>query len=110
MAGRDELERALLAQIKMAGLPIPTREYKAIPNRRFRWDMAWIEPRILLEVQGAIWVKGGHSTGRGITRDCEKLNLASMAGWHCFAVTSDMIKDGTALRLVQEATTTFPPF
>ena len=110
MAGRDELERALLFQIKAAGLPVPQREFKAIPNRRFRWDMAWPECRILVEVQGAIWVKGGHSTGKGITRDCEKLNLANNAGYHCYAFTAEMIKDGSALETLRIAHVQYPPF
>ena len=51
----------------------------------------------------AIWVRGGHSTGTGITRDCEKLNLATLAGWRTLQVTKDHVKSGQALAWIQEA-------
>lgn len=105
-----DLQRALLTQIRMAGLPPPVEEFKAIPKRRFRWDLAYPESLILIEIQGGIWHRGGHSTGTGITRDCEKLNLASLAGFHCFAFTSGHIADGSALKTVQKALQLFPPF
>lgn len=110
MSKNDFLEVELLRQMKLAGLPEPVREYKAIPSRRFRWDMAWPESRLLVEVQGAVWVKGGHSTGGGINRDCEKSNLATLDGWRCLSFTKDMIKDGRALAWMQAAHVAFPPF
>jgi hypothetical protein len=101
---RTELEDELAGQLDLAGIKY-TREYKAIENRRFKWDFFFPkgEKGILLEVQGAIWVKGGHSTGAGITRDAEKLNLATLAGYSSLVVTKEHIKSGQALRWVQEA-------
>lgn len=58
---------------------------------------------VLIEVQGGIWVKGGHSTGTGITRDAEKNNLAVLAGYRTLIVTSEHIKSGQALKWIQEA-------
>lgn len=99
----SELEEALLFQIRVAGLPDPVCEYRAIPGRKYPWDGAWPEQRILYEIQGGIWRKGGHSTGAGITRDCEKHNLAVLHGWRDFLFTAAMIKDGTALAMLCEA-------
>lgn len=89
-------------QIRMAGLPDPVREFKAILGRRFRWDFAWPEHKLLVEVQGGIWQRGGHSTGKGITRDAEKLNLASLAGYRSLAFTADQIRGGQALAWLQQ--------
>ena len=98
----SQLEDLLAFQIKAAKLPEPIREYKALPNRRFRWDFAWPEFEILLEVQGGTWVKSGHTSGKGIARDIEKSNLAVLSGWTCFGATGDMIKSGQTLKMLQE--------
>ena len=99
----SHLEEKLAEQIRAANLPEPVREYRAIPTRRFRWDFAWPERMILLEVQGAVWVKGKHSPGVGITRDCEKATLAALAGFRCLAVTGNHVTSGQAIQWVQEA-------
>jgi len=100
---KSHLEETLLYQIRIAGLPTPTREFKAVIGRRFRWDFAFEHQKLLVEVQGGIWTKGKHSTGVGITRDAEKLNFATCAGWRCLCVTGDQIKSGQALRWIQKA-------
>jgi|GEM_PF-2620614 len=102
------LEDTLAAHIKLCGLPDPKREFVAIPGRRFRWDFAWPSFRILLEVQGGTWGKGGkggsaaHSGGVAAARDAEKGNLAVMAGWKCLSVTTDQIREGKAIRFLQD--------
>jgi len=99
------LEDTLAFQLDALSIPY-TREYQAIPNRRFRFDFA-IEPiaetRLLIEVQGGTWVKSGHSTGAGIQRDCEKHNLAVLAGFRVLAFTSTDVRDGSAMTTIQEA-------
>ena len=101
MSKRTELEDELERQLILARIPYE-REYKAIEGRRFRWDFAFPSLRLLAEVQGGIWIKGGHSTGTGITRDCEKLNLATTNNWYCMSFTGDMVKSGQALGWIQE--------
>lgn len=99
----SDLERALAFQIRAKGLPKPQTEFLAIPGRKYRWDAAWIPQRLLVEVQGGIWKPGGHSTGKGITRDCEKSNLAVLAGWRVLHVTGDHITSGQAIRWIEAA-------
>jgi len=110
MSMTSHLEQALAFQFRLAGLPIPIQEYKAIPGRRFRWDFAFLgkpgESVLLIEIQGGIWKPGGHSSGIGITRDCEKLNLATLAGYRCLAVTKEHIESGQALKWIQQALNT----
>ena len=52
------LEETLAAQMTLAKLPTFKREFCAIPGRRFRWDFAFTEKRLLVECQGGIWAKG----------------------------------------------------
>lgn len=99
------LEDTLLYQIKALGLPEPIREYRAIPGRRFKWDFCWDDEdqRLLVEIQGGTYVKSGHSTGKGIARDMEKLNLATLAGWRVMQFDRKMIENGTAVEMIKKA-------
>lgn len=97
------LESSLLLQLRAAGLE-PEREYHAIPGRKFRWDFAFVAQRLLVEVQGSTWVAGtGHTSGRGIARDCEKVNLATLHGWRVLLFTRDMVEDGSAVATIIKA-------
>ena len=100
---KSELELELLSNIRMVGLPEPVREYKAIPERRFRFDFAWVEQKLLVEVQGQIWKKGGHSSGVGIMRDHEKNNLAVINGWRVMYCNSNTITSGEAINQIEKA-------
>jgi len=77
------------------------REFHAIPGRRYRWDFRIGD--ILIEVQGGTWAdsRSGHSTGAGIKRDCEKLNLATLHGWRVLAFTTDMVYQGEAIEQIK---------
>ena len=102
------LEMLLAFQIRAKGLTKPQTEFAAIPGRRYRFDFAWGHPGLgnrglLVEVQGATWIKGAHSTGQGINRDCEKSILAQLLGWRVFQVTRDQIESGQAIQWIEEA-------
>lgn len=101
----SKLEDTLSAQIHLAGLPTPDREAVVIPGRKFRFDFAWPAHQLLLEVQGGTFARGrtGHSSGMGINRDCEKNNLAVLAGWRVLSVDAKHVASGQALRWLQQA-------
>ena len=102
---KSHLEETLAWQIKAAGLPDPVREYHfaAQPpyKRKFRADFAYIEQRILIEVEGGTWSRGRHTRPVGFEKDCEKYNLASLLGWRVLRFTGDMIEDGRALATIE---------
>ena len=98
------IEDLLESQLTDYRLPDLVREYKAIEGRKFKWDFAFLSQRLLVEVQGGVFMRrGGHTSGVGVTRDCEKHNLAMLAGWRDLLVTSQMVKDGRALAWIMEA-------
>ncbi len=99
----SQLEAELALQIKALGLPEPIREYQAIKGRKFRFDFAWLEQRLLVEVNGGTYTKGAHSTGRGIARDYEKANLATLDGWRVLSFDGKSVKDGTAVEVIRKA-------
>ena len=97
------LEELFALQCEQAGLPTPEREYAAVPGRRYRWDFAWADARVLVEINGGTYARMGHSTGAGIARDYEKSNLAVLAGWKAFAFDRRMVEAGTALDVTAKA-------
>jgi hypothetical protein len=72
-----------------------TSQYLFCPPRRFLADFAHIESKVLIDIQGGVWMKGksGHSSGSGIISDCEKLFLASSNGYTTFYLTDSMINE-----------------
>ncbi|MGE5513009.1 MAG: endonuclease domain-containing protein [Bacteroidota bacterium] len=79
------------------------REFVFAPPRKYRLDFAFIEEKLGVEVDGAIWVKGRHGTGTGITNDCEKMSLAAIHGWRIIRVTPEQVKQGKALEWIRRA-------
>lgn len=93
-----DLENTLLFQMSLMGLD-PEREYKFHPDRKFRADFAFPDRKLIIEVNGGIWMaKSGHSTGKGIQRDYQKANAAQLLGWTYLQYTAEEIESGTALQ------------
>jgi very-short-patch-repair endonuclease len=90
-------------QIRALDLPEPIREYPAIKGRKFRFDFAWLERKLLVEVNGGTYTKGAHSTGAGIARDYEKANLAQLAGWRVLTFDGKSVKSGEAVEVIRQA-------
>lgn len=115
--------------IEASGLPSPTRELRFAPPRRWRFDLAWPDHMIALEVDGGTYGRsvkcnhcgqivkrrtktgklisvregGRHNTGKGHEKDAEKRNAAALLGWRVLTVIPGWIEDGRALALVEEA-------
>jgi very-short-patch-repair endonuclease len=93
----SEPERAFAQQIAASGLPGCEREFAFCPGRRWRFDFAWLSPRVAVEVEGGIWTNGRHTRGKGFEADCEKYAEALSRGWRVLRVTPSMVKDRSAL-------------
>ncbi len=93
----------LLIQLKLSGLPEPQREYLFHRKRKWRFDLAWPELLIAVEVEGGIWTGGRHVRGEGYEADCEKYNEAQLAGWMVLRFTPGMIKKGNAGGVIEMA-------
>ena len=95
-------EALFALQVRALGLPAPEREVALIPGRRYRWDFVFRAHRVAVEIQGGIWRKGGHSSGTGITRDCAKANLATLAGFRTLFFTTGMVDSGLAIQTLKD--------
>lgn len=72
-------------------LPRPVSELRFAPPRRWRFDFAFPEQGLAVEIEGAIWTQGRHTRGTGFTKDCEKYNAGVLAGWRVLRFTTDML-------------------
>lgn len=64
-----------------AGLPIPQREYRFDPTRRYRIDFAYPDKKIAIEIEGGVFTRGRHVRPMGYVKDMEKYSAISKAGW-----------------------------
>ncbi len=99
----SELENNLAIQIRGLKLPPPEREFRFAPPRKWRFDFAWPDRMIALEVEGGTWVAGAHSRGKHFEADCRKYAEAAILGWRVIRVTTDMVKGGSAVDLLIRA-------
>lgn len=102
-AARSRWEEMLALQIRAEELWTPVREYRFVPDRRWRADFAWPADRLLVEVEGGTWTNGRHTRGSGYQADCEKYNAAVLLGWRVLRYTSEQIKSGVAVRDIKLA-------
>ncbi len=105
-------EETFAYHLKIAGLPEPKREYKFHDVRKWRFDFAWPELMIAVEVEGVTHFGnnkngtmkiGRHQTAKGYEADCEKYNAAALAGWKVFRFTQKQVRQGIALQTVETA-------
>ncbi len=94
-------ENQLFDQIKANGCPVPQREFHFHRIRKWRFDFAYPEKRIGIEVEGGIWSGGRHTRGAGYHADCEKYNEAAVDGWRVLRFTPKMVLDLSAVNCIQ---------
>ncbi len=77
----SHLELNFLSLLKIANLPNPEREFKFSPSRKWRFDFAYPDLKIAIEIEGGVWARGRHTRPQGFIDDCEKYNAAVLLGW-----------------------------
>lgn len=83
---------ALVALCRAAGLPEPIPEYKFHPLRKWRADHCWPIHKLIVEIDGGLFVQGRHSRGAGQLKDMEKLNAAAMLGYRVLRYSPSQIE------------------
>ena len=97
------IEEVFAHQLDADGLPTPTREFIFHHSRKWRFDFAFIEKLVAVEIEGGTWTRGRHTRGAGFERDCIKYNEAVRLGWKVYRFTPKMVNDGTAVAMIAEA-------
>lgn len=91
---------------KSEGMPVPVTEYRFLHGRRFRFDYAWPDLRIALEVEGGVWTGGRHTRGKGFLADVEKYNHAATLGWLVLRCVPDTLLSLETINYLKSAIAT----
>lgn len=91
------------SMLMAACVPQPIYELRFAPPRRWRFDFAWPEHMLAVEIEGGTWSGGRHTRGKGYANDCRKYNAAVLLGWRVLRFTTEMVANGSALAAIEEA-------
>lgn len=84
------------------GLPAPQAEYRFHPIRRWRFDYAWPDYKMALEVEGGVWIRGRHNRASGFLKDMEKYNAAAVLGWRILRCVPDDLCHPDTIEMLRE--------
>lgn len=97
------LQKAFAALCEEQGLPTPVFEYqiKALAPRRWRYDIAFPDQMVIVEVEGGAFQQGRHVRGKGFLGDMEKYNAATLQGYVVLRYTPQTILTLEALHQIK---------
>jgi very-short-patch-repair endonuclease len=106
-AGRVKGERpsaidVLLWRLRhVSRLPTPTTEHLFHPVRKWRFDIAWPDVRLAIEIDGVTHDGGRHQRIKGFTEDLKKHNAAVGLNWRVLYLTPEMARAPASLKLIE---------
>lgn len=80
----------------------PIKEYKFHPTRRWRFDYAFIDSKVAIEIDGGVWISGRHNRASGYVKDMEKFNQAAMLGWRVLKFKPDEINNNETYDIIKK--------
>lgn len=114
----SKLEAMLAQQIRVLKLPEPETEYRfakhhvgagkdfrkrlfAAGLKDWRFDFAWPDYKLAVEVEGGSFVNGRHTRGVGFREDCHKYHHAMLLGWTVYRCEETLIRTGKAVNFIE---------
>ena len=79
----------------------PVKEYRFHPVRKWRFDYAFPDYKIAIEINGGVWKAGRHNRGQGYINDLEKLNNAAALGWLVLQFTPQQRFESKTIELIR---------
>jgi len=95
--------RIVTAYWRTLGIPEPELEHRFHPERKWRFDFAWPQQKVALEVEGGVWTYGRHNRASGFLRDMEKYNRAAVLGWRVLRVTPKALLSPATVAMLKGA-------
>ncbi len=83
------LGKGLRARLAKAGL------------KDWRFDIAFPELKVAVEIEGGGWVAGRHNRGKGFSEDLRKYDAAMRLGWLVYRCDTAMAMNGHALQTIE---------
>lgn len=87
----------------------PTHDFRFHDKRKWRFDFAFPEALVAVELEGAVYSRGRHTRGAGYEKDCEKYNAAQLLGWRVLRYTRGMLRRDP-ISVIAEVTMALMPF
>lgn len=87
--------------LRAEGMPLPRREFRFHETRQWRFDFAWPDRMLALEVEGGIYSKGRHARGQGYQEDLDKYNAAVVLGWGVLRYSTEDVVCGKAIAAIR---------
>lgn len=99
--------------IRAKRLPTPEREHQFHPERKWKFDRAWLGLRVAVEIEGGFFGVGkpcrscgrrkvaGHTSIQRLLSDAEKYNAAAEIGWLVLRYSSKTIESGEAIEQIE---------
>lgn len=78
----------------------PVKEYQFHTQRKWRFDYAFVEAKVALEVEGGVHTGGRHIRPKGFLGDMEKYNTAATLGWRLLRTTPDRLLSRETLEMI----------
>jgi len=89
---KNENERMLHIILNEAWPGQWLQEHKGIEGRKFRFDCANPSQKIAIEIEGGLWINGGHNRPLGFLSNMEKYNAATVDGWRILRYDPDTLR------------------
>jgi very-short-patch-repair endonuclease len=120
-------DKIFLQLLQDEGLPYPVKEFHFDTARKWRFDFAFIEEKIAVEIEGGSYgrtvtcnhcnkpvyriINGkkimvregmGHNTGKGSIEDMEKYNAAAQKGWLVLRFPSHEVNTKNTINTIRQ--------
>jgi very-short-patch-repair endonuclease len=96
MTRKPRYEADLAKQLRLLFALTAVMEHKFHPTRKWRFDLAFPDQKVGIEIEGGLWANGRHNRGAGYIADMEKYREAVKLGWRVLRYPPQMVKDWTA--------------
>lgn len=111
-ADEDAADRQFLFQCNALKLPpvfaqwkFPRSDRPKVRESKWRTDFVMHDFKLMIEIDGGIWIKGAHSHPQDIIRNMTKGNDAALLGYTVLHFTPSEVKSGHAVSFTQKVLT-----